>query len=147
MPAEQGHASVDSVQLTNLNTFAPFATKSSDDDRYFVPMKPVMYSSDQEVPSLTSTSSSVGGENDKKPLTFDRIAPEYYDQTPWIPLLNRPNLDKRTRVEVIKPKVETTTEFDEYPKENKTKLLSDSRYLSTQSHCRVAKWSRTVLQD
>ena len=118
MPAEQGQASVDSVQLTNQNTFVPVATKSSDDDRYFVPMKPVIYSSDQQFPSVTSTSSSVGGENDKKHLTFDRIAPEFYDQKPWIPLLNRPNLDKRPRVEVIKPKVETTTEFDEYPKEN-----------------------------
>ena len=31
---------------------------------------------------------------------------------------NRPNLDKRPRVEVIKPTVETTTEFDEHLKEN-----------------------------
>lgn len=40
------------------------------------------------------------GNKGKLPLKFDRISPEYYDNNPWTPLLDRPNLDKRPRVEV-----------------------------------------------
>jgi hypothetical protein len=60
---------------------------------YFVPITPIISSERDEDDSLLN--------NHKMHLTFDSISPEFYDKNPWTPLLNRPNLDKRPRVDVV----------------------------------------------
>jgi len=69
---------------------------------YFTPIHPPIISSegnaDFRIPSSSLTV------NDDRKLTFDRITPEHYDDKPWMPLfMDRPNLEKRPRVDLVLP--------------------------------------------
>lgn len=70
----------------------------------FKPIHPIISSENDYADGITDTPMMGIGANNhrlgKLPLKFDKISPEYYDNQPWVPLLNRPNLDKRPRVEV-----------------------------------------------
>ncbi|CAL8143902.1 unnamed protein product [Orchesella dallaii] len=68
----------------------------------FKPIQPIISSEKDESTSFLN--------NHKMPISFDRVSPEYYDTKPWTPLLDRPNLDKRPRVEIDEKGVLSSTE-------------------------------------
>ncbi|ODN01091.1 Enteropeptidase [Orchesella cincta] len=68
----------------------------------FKPIHPIISSERDESMSFLN--------NHKMPISFDRVSPEYYDNQPWTPLLDRPNLDKRPRVEIDEKGALSSTE-------------------------------------
>ncbi|XP_035704979.1 uncharacterized protein LOC110847008 isoform X2 [Folsomia candida] len=64
---------------------------------YFMPITPIISSERPEEPNEDLLN------NHKMPISFDRISPDFYDKNPWTPLLDRPNMDKRPRVDISRP--------------------------------------------
>ncbi|CAG7647036.1 unnamed protein product, partial [Allacma fusca] len=129
--------------------------QQSEHPDYFIPVKPLFTDSPPQTVNSGNDKSRI--ENSKPHLTFDRISPEFYDRKPWIPLLNRPNLDKRPRVELNTPssempshEVEETTEMYERIDHDRTGDVSSNepvRHASPSSIDRMDEGSITTLES